>query len=102
MHAILITVRSSAMSDGLLGLFARHAEVLQTVPGLVMKTWLHDGERLGGFYPFATRETAEEYLAGVFAAELGTHPAFADRSVRHFAVWSEVSHTTGTPRPLGA
>jgi hypothetical protein len=38
MHAVLITSRSSADPDALAGVFAQHAEALQRVPGLVMKT----------------------------------------------------------------
>ncbi len=54
MHAVLITFRSSAPPTTLIELCARHAEAVQAVPGLVMKTWLHDGETLGGFQLFAT------------------------------------------------
>ena len=102
MHAVLVTFRSAVAPDALAELFGRHAEALQAVPGLVMKTWLHDGETLGGFHLFATRETAEEYLASGLAAGLAAHPALAARAVRHFAVLGELSHATGTPRPLGA
>jgi hypothetical protein len=102
MHAVLITFRSAVAPDALAELFDRHAEALQVVPGLVMKTWLHDGETLGGFHLFATRATAEEYLASGVLARLAAHPAFAARAVRHFAVLGELSHATGTPRPLGA
>jgi hypothetical protein len=70
MHAILIMCHSAgapAASDEAL---ARHVEGLQGVPGLVMKTWLRDDETLGGFYLFATREAAEEYLASDLSAGL--------------------------------
>ena len=102
MHAVLITVRSSVAPDELADLFARHAEALQGAPGLVMKTWLHEGETLGGFHLFATREAAEEYLASDLVALLAAHPAFAACAVRHFAVLEELSRATGTPQPLGA
>ena len=101
MHAVLITFRSSVVVDELADLLARHAEALQGVPGLVMVTWLHDGETLGGFHLFATRETAEEYLASDLAAGLAAHPALAVCAVRHFAVLDELSRATGTPQPVG-
>ena len=101
MHAVLITFRASVTPAALAELLGRHAEALQAVPGLVMQTWLHDGETLGGFHRFATRATAEEYLAGGVLATLAAHPAFVARAVRHFAVLGELSHATGTPRPLG-
>ena len=101
MHAVLITFRSSADPDALAEVFARHAAALQGVPGLVMKTWLCDGETLGGFHLFATREAAEEYLASDLAAWLAAHPAFSGHAVRHFALLGALSHATGTPRPIG-
>lgn len=102
MHAILISVRLSAALDALTGVVAEHTDALQAVPGLVMATWLRDGETLAGFHLFATRETADEYLAGGLAAQFAAYPACSDLVVRHFAVLAELSHATGTPRPLGA
>jgi Putative mono-oxygenase ydhR len=101
MHAVLITVRSATPVAAPADTLARHAEALQGVPGLVMKTWLCDGDTLGGFYLFATREAAEEYLASDLAARFAAHPALAARAVRHFAVLDEPSRATGTPQPLG-
>ena len=102
MHAVLITVRSSVAPDALPGMFAEQVAGLQAAPGLVMKTWLHDGETVAGFHLFATRESADEYLAGGLAAAFTVQLACSDRVVRHFAVLDELSHATGTPRPLGA
>ena len=102
MHAVLITFRAAGACDTRADPLARHAEALQGVPGLVMKTWLHDGETLGGFYLFATRETAEEYLASDLLRALLAQPALTGCAVRHFAVLGELSRATGTPQPLGA
>lgn len=102
MHAVLITFRSSAAPATLTGLFARHAEALQGVPGLVMKTWLDDGATLGGFHLFATRQAAAEYLASDLVAELVGHPEITVSATRHFAVMEALSRATGTPQPLGA
>ncbi len=102
MHAVLITFRSSAALDTLADLFAGYADALQATPGLVMKTWLHDGETLGGFHLFATRETAEEYLASGAMAGIAAHPAFTAFVVRHFEVLTQLSRATGTPLPMGA
>ncbi len=101
MIAFLITCSSSASTVTLIEWFAQHAEALQRVPGLVMKTWLHDGETLGGFHLFATLESAEEYLASDLVASLAAHPAFTACAVRHFAVLEALSRASGTPQPLG-
>ena len=102
MHAVLITFRATGVCDTRADPLAQHTEALQAVPGLVMKTWLRDGETLGGFYLFATRETAEEYLASDLAKGLLAQPACTGYAVRHFAVLGELSRATGTPQPLGA
>jgi len=101
MHAVLITGRTSASPAALAEWLARQAEASRGVPGLVMKTWLRDGDTLGGFHLFTTREAAEEYLASDLAASFAAHPALAACAVRHFAVLDEPSRATGTPRPLG-
>ena len=101
MHAVLITFRATGARDISAERLARHAEALQRVPGLVMKTWLRDGDTLGGFHLFATREAAEGYLASDLAQGLLTPSASADCAVRHFAVLDEPSRATGTPQPLG-
>ena len=67
-----------------------------------MKTWLHDGETLGGFHLFATRETAAEYLASGAMARIAAHPAFTALAVRHFAGLTQLSRVTGTRLPGGA
>ena len=101
MHAVLITVRSSVAPTALSTLLTGHVGAVQAAPGLVMATWLQDGETLAGFHLFATRATADEYLASGLATEFAAHPSCSDRVVRHFAVLDESSHATGTPRPLG-
>lgn len=95
MHAVLITYQATAAHDAPSDQCVERAGTLQAVPGLVMKTWLRDGDTLGGFYLFATREAADEYLASDLA-EASPAPA-----VRHFAVCDELSQATGTPQPLG-
>ena len=102
MHAILIMCHSAVAPGASDEALARHAEVLQGVPGLVMKTWLRDGEMRGGFYLFATHEAAEEYLASGLSVGFAAHPALAASAVRHFAVLEEPSRATGTPQPVGA
>jgi hypothetical protein len=100
-HAILIICHSAvapAASDEAL---ACRAEALQGVPGLVMKTWLRDGDIPRGFYLFAIHEAAAEFLVSDLAASLATQAVATGRTVRHFAVLEELSRATGTPQPLG-
>jgi len=97
MHAVLITFRSSADLDDLVGPFTEYATALQGVAGLVAKTWIRDGATLGGFHLFADRRAADAYLGGEMVAGLTTNAAFSDFEVRHFAVLEELSRITGSP-----
>lgn len=99
MHGMLVTFRSSASLQELEGPFTDYAHALRDVPGLVSKTWLHDGELLGGFHVFAGREDAEAFLASELVAGLTANPAFADFEIRHYGVLDRLSALTGTPQP---
>ena len=102
MHAVLITYRSTAELDALVGPFTHHARAIAAVPGLVAKTWLRDGATLGGFYLFTGRAAAEAYLDGALVADLAAHPAFAQFRIRHYGVLEELSRITGSPQPVAA
>jgi hypothetical protein len=98
MHGLLITFSSSAELEQLERPFADYAEALRGVPGFVCKTWLQDGELIGGFHVFASREDADAYLASELVAGLTANPAFIDFEIRHYQVLEELSVRTGTPQ----
>lgn len=98
MHAVLLTFKSAASIDQLEQPFQEYAEALCGVGGLVTKTWIKDGETLGGFHVFTSRATADAYLGSEMVAGLTSNPAFADFSVDHYDVLEGLSITTGTPR----
>jgi hypothetical protein len=96
MHAVLITFTSSADLAGLEEPFTEYAQALRTVPGLVSKTWIHDGPTLGGFHVFSTAADAERYLSSQMVADLTAIPAFSDFEIRHFEILDRLSEITGT------
>jgi hypothetical protein len=98
MHAVLITFRSAVSTEELTGPFGEYAEALRSVPGLISKTWIKDGETLGGFHVFESRAEAETYLGSEMVAGLTSNPAFSDFSIHHFDVFDELSRITGTPQ----
>lgn len=98
MHAVLITFTSAATIDQLEAPFREYAEALCDVGGLVAKTWIKDGETLGGFHVFTSRATADAYLGSDMVAGLTSNPAFSDFRVDHYEVLEELSVITGTPR----
>jgi hypothetical protein len=96
MHAVLITFRSSADLEALVGPFTDYAHALAAVPGLESKWWLRDGATLGGFHLFADRAAAEDYLSGAMVAGLTANPAFGGFRVEHYDVLEALSRITGT------
>lgn len=97
MHAVLITFRSQAALADLEQPFTAYAKALRSVPGLVSKTWLHDGEVLGGFHVFETAVAARAYLGSQMVADLTANPAFSDFEITHYGVVDGLSRITGTP-----
>jgi hypothetical protein len=96
MHAVLVTFKSTASTDDLAVPFREYAEALRSIPGLISKTWIKDGDTLGGFHVFESRAEAETYLGGEMVAGLTSNPAFTDFSIDHFDVLEELSRITGT------
>jgi hypothetical protein len=103
MHAVLITFRTAADLEDLAEPFTEYANALREVEGLVSKTWISDGDILGGFHTFTTRPAAETYLDSEMVAGLTSNPAFSGFEIRHFSVLDELSRITGAPSvPLPA
>ncbi len=98
MHAALITFTSSAPISELAEPFTEYAKALHGVNGLVAKTWIRDGETLGGSHIFTTRAAADAYLGSGMVAGLIANPAFHAFEIRHFDVLDGLSASTGSPR----
>jgi len=97
MHAVLITFRSEAALEDLAGPFTDYANAMTEVGGLVSKTWIADGNKVGGFHIFTSRQASEAYLDSEMVASLTTNPAFSGFEIRHFQVLDDLSRITGSP-----
>ena len=102
MHAIVVTFTSSVDPDQLQAPMAEYADQLAGVPGPIAKTWLRDGDTLGGSYLFGDRASADAYLAGPLIAGLKSAPAFGDFDVRRYDVIDELTARTWSARPVAA
>ena len=75
---------------------------LSSDPGLrpvsVSKTWIHNGNTLGGFHVFTSREAADAYLGSDMAAGLIANPAFSDFAIDHYEIIDGLSAITGSPQ----
>ena len=97
MHAVLITFRSEASREDLIGPFTDYANALTGVDGLVSKTWIADGDVLGGFHIFTSRQAADVYLGSEMVAGLTSNPAFSGFEISHYEVLDALSRITGSP-----
>ncbi len=97
MHAVLITFHSSVPAEDLAEPFTAYAEQMRSVHGLVAKTWIRDGETLGGFHVFSTKADADRYLGSEMVAGLTSNEAFEDFTISRYDVLDGLSSITGTP-----
>ena len=97
MHAVLITFRSEVSKEDLTGPFTEYANAVAKVDGLVSKTWIADGEVLGGFHIFESPHAANVYLGSEMVAGLTSNPAFSGFEISHYEVLEELSRITGSP-----
>jgi hypothetical protein len=75
------------------------AQSIADVPGLRWKVWLlNEGKKeAGGIYLFATEQALTDYVAGPLLAQVKSHPALQDLSVKKFDVMEEVTAITRGP-----
>ena len=94
MHALFVTFHSTAQLEDLRDPFLDAAGPIRDTPGLLSKTWLQEGERLGGFYLFRDASAAQSYLDGPIVANLMSQSAFSDFEVRHLTALEDLSAIT--------
>ena len=95
MYGLLITFYATNPLDELEAPFTEYARALRSMPGLLSKAWIRDGDSLGGFHLFADRASAEAYLASDLATGLRATDGFDDFEIRGFEVLDELSALTG-------
>jgi hypothetical protein len=80
------------------------ASEFAAVPGCRWKVWLmNEAEsEAGGVYLFDGDASLQAYLAGPLVAQVTSHPALSDFSVKQFEVLEEVSKITRGPIELAA
>ena len=75
------------------------AEKFAAVPGLRWKIWIiNEAEsEAGGIYMFDDEASLKNLLEGPLAAQVTSHPALSDFSVKLFDVMKDVTDTTRGP-----
>ncbi len=75
------------------------ADEFAGLPGLRWKVWiLNEAEQeAGGIYLFDDEASVKAYLEGPLAAQVTSHPALSDFSVKQFDVMEDVTAITRGP-----
>jgi len=75
------------------------ASEFAAVPGLRWKIWMiNEAEQeAGGIYLFDDEASVKAYLEGPLAAQVTSHPALSDFSVKQFDVMEDVTTITRGP-----
>jgi hypothetical protein len=80
------------------------ASDFSAVPGLRWKIWmLNEAEsEAGGIYMFEDEASVSAFLAGPLAAQVTSHPALSEFSVKQFDVMGKLTEVTRGPVHVGA
>jgi hypothetical protein len=75
------------------------ASAFAAVPGLIWKIWMiNEGEKeAGGIYLFDNDESVKALLEGPLVAQVTSHPALSNFSVKQFDVMDEATAVTRGP-----
>ena len=75
------------------------ADEIAATSGLRWKVWImNEAEsEAGGIYLFEDEASVKAYLEGPIVAQLTSHPAFSDFSVKQFDVMEELTATARGP-----
>lgn len=95
MYGLLVTFETKIPLADLAEPFTDYANALNNVAGLLTKTWLNDGDTVGGFHLFADKQAAESYLQSELAQGLMATDGFDAFESRGFEVLEELSAMTG-------
>jgi hypothetical protein len=78
---------------------AEMADSFAEVPGLRWKIWLMNGaeSEAGGIYLFDDEASLKSYLESPLAAQVKSHPAFSEMSVKQFKVLDAPTATDRGP-----
>ncbi len=79
-------------------------EEFAALPGLRWKIWMINEAQneAGGIYLFEDEESVKKFLEGPLAAQVTSHPALSDFSVKQFDVMEGLTATTRGPIRVAA
>jgi hypothetical protein len=74
-------------------------QAIANVPGLRWKIWIlnEPAQEAGGIYLFDTEQSLNDYLSGPIVAQLKTHPAITNVSIKQFNAIEDLTTITRGP-----
>ena len=99
-HQLLqINMNYNVAPDELKDIFAHAADAIASFPGLVWKIWIvnDDKREAGGIYWFESQQALFAYLDSPIVANLKSHPAFSQISVKSFDTVDDLNVITHSP-----
>ena len=94
MRILSVRFKSATPLKDLEGSWLDLAPEFNAVPGLLSKTWIQDGELLGGIYTFREQAGVDAYLTGPIVASITSNPAFSDFRLEQYDILEKLSAIT--------
>jgi len=94
MRILSVRFRSSTPFKDIEASWLAMAPQFNAVAGLLAKTWIHDGDLLGGIYTFRDQASIDAYLAGPIVAGLTSDPTLSEFRLEQYDVIENLSAIT--------
>ncbi len=94
MRILSVRFKSSTPFKDLEPSWLELAPEFNNVPGLLSKTWIQDGDLLGGIYTFRDKASIDAYVAGPIVTSMMTDPALSDFRLEQYDVLENLSAIT--------
>lgn len=102
MRILSVRFRSSTPFKDLEASWLELAPEIAAVSGLLSKTWIQDGDLLGGIYTFRDQASVDAYAAGPIVTNMMADPALCEFRIEQYDVLENLSAITHGIRDAGA
>ena len=94
MRILSVRFKSATRFKDLEASWLELAPQFNAVPGLLSKTWIQDGDLLGGIYTFRDQASIDAYAAGPIVTSMMSDPTLSDFRLEQYDVLEELSAIT--------
>jgi Putative mono-oxygenase ydhR len=94
LRILTIRFKSSTPFQELEASWLEEAPEFNAVPGLLSKTWIQEGDLLGGIYTFRDQASVDAYVAGPIVTGAMSDPILSDFRLEQYDVLENLSAIT--------